>query len=125
MEKNQLIILSAIIGLAIISVLAVSLTSNESKLVGGVIDPIPLTEEQRYAQLNAEFACDLMDSQNGEDALQSMQNIEVLAEKYDFTAEEFPTLKSKYETSNTFQQLVLSEMEKLCPESAAKLKAGM
>jgi hypothetical protein len=80
------------------------------------------SEEDRYAKLNAEVACNLLEDPEG-NAAKTITDFPDTASKYGFTAEELDALLTKYENDDAFKQKIQDEMSDMCPDVLAGLGA--
>lgn len=115
-QKQMAIVIGVVVVLVI--VLFVALGGNESS---AGVNPATLTEKQRYVKFEAEVACDLMTIDEGEDIFEAFARLEPIAEKYDFTPADLENLKTNYASDPYFAQLVVAEMEGICPDAVEKL----
>ncbi len=86
-----------------------------------VKDVSELSEMERFAKLEAEFACDLFDSESEQDVLEAMKNIGYLLDKYGFTEQDIEKLKVKYNNTE-FVQVVVENIEGICPENLENMQ---
>jgi len=101
-------------GVLVIILTTILISSSKSKTTGLVVSE--LSEKERFIKLQAELTCDLASSSEGEDALNTIDNIESYTTKYGFTADEITSLQTKYQTDISIQQSIISEMKIMCPE---------
>ena len=79
-------------------------------------------EREKYATFEAEFTCKLVSSENPEDIAAALKEFVPLAQKYGYTEETANYLKEKYEKDESFRDLVLEKVRKMCPETASKFE---
>ncbi len=121
MKKQTMIILGVVVVLAIVLVLIFSLgggddseTSPETQSPEG---SKVLSEQEKFAQFQAELSCELATSSSAEDVLGAMEKTAPLMKKYGYTDAQYQELTAKYENEDSFRELVLSEMKERCPEA--------
>ena len=115
------ILLIVIIGIVAFSSIT-SIRKTGSVISGSTIGTEKLSEEERYAKLNAEFGCDALRSQEEKNVLNFTGNIEIYMEKYGFDVEQATSLAMKYASDVSFAQLVVNEMENFCPDVLAQIQ---
>ena len=115
------LILSLGIGLVVLMIVLgiATLGSPDKGVTGGAIGT--MSEQERYAKLSAELACDLIDNQGG-DVLETLENLESYVQKYGFTVEDLESLQTKYENDVSIQKMAVEEMQELCPDSIPKIE---
>jgi len=120
MKKQIMIVIGIIVVIAVVLVVVFSLsrgndsaTNSETKAPTGAE---VLSEEEKFAQFQAELSCELASSSSAEDVFIRMEKLAPLMEKYSYTNKDYQELKTKYEDQDSFKQLVLSKMKEQCPE---------
>lgn len=73
-------------------------------------------EKQKYIEFEAELTCELLEATSAEDIVRTMEKTVSVMDKYGYDDNEYNRLKTKYANNDDFKTLVISEMEKVCPE---------
>ncbi len=86
-------------------------------------DTSSLTEMERYALFGADGTCYYMSVRwwDQEDVERLMNILESLPEKHGIPYDDVLLLKEKYKDDNSFETMLIEEIKRLCPESAAML----
>ena len=116
-KKNKKLLIIG--GIIVISLLIINgiyffvLSDNNSG------NSIVKSEEERYAEFEADIACQMAEAGENEDETTIMSIITgmaAIAEKHGFTQEDITKNMQKYQNDINHQQLVLKEVEKECPQ---------
>jgi len=113
------------VGVVIIVIIAIFIFSGGSEEVtsttpGAGSSSSVSNEEQKYAEFEAELTCELLGAESAEDIVAIMEKTVSVMQKYGYDDAEYNRLKTKYANDNDFKTLVISEMEKECPELVDK-----
>jgi hypothetical protein len=74
-------------------------------------------EKQKYIEFEAEMTCGLLNAADAGDIATTMGKTPEIMAKYGYEDADYKRLRTKYETEDkNIQQLILSQMEKTCPE---------
>ncbi|MEA2003568.1 MAG: hypothetical protein U9O53_01260 [archaeon] len=86
-------------------------------------DTSSLTEKERYALFAADGTCYYMSVcwWDQEDVERLVNKLESLPEKHGIPYDDVILLKEKYKDDNSFETMLIEEIERFCPESAAML----
>ena len=82
-----------------------------------------LTEDDRYINLSAEFACQTSNVTQGGDVVNIIANFPTLAQKHGFTMERAQELNVQYENDNNVKTAIFTEMDSTCPGWQERVKA--
>lgn len=123
-KKQNMVVIGVIVVIAIVLVVLFSGESGEKetrdipqgnipKVTGG---ESATSEEQKYAEFEAELTCELLGATDAEGVVSTMQKTISLMEEYSYDDKEYNRLKAKYGDDESFKALIVSEMKKRCPE---------
>ncbi len=126
-SNKKTVIIIAVIAIVVIIVISIFLilkpssegtgtSSAESSGSAGSAGSVTLTEEQTYAEFEAELTCEILKVGSAEDIVAVMEKTASVMEKYDYDNVEYNRLKAKYGDDEDFKALIVEEMEDMCPE---------
>ena len=82
-----------------------------------------LSEDERYINLSAEFACQTSNVTEGGDVVNIIANFPALAQKHGFTMERAQELNLWYENDNDVKAAIFTKMDSACPGWQERVKA--
>ncbi|MEK6885509.1 MAG: hypothetical protein AABX17_00925 [Nanoarchaeota archaeon] len=123
MEKKNIILIS-IIAVVVIAGAILMFSGNKngwSSDSGNGLADITLTEKEKYANFEAEFACQLLGANEGSDMMTILGGFEALATKHGYGAEDIQKNAGLYDNDNEFKIIAFESMKRQCP---AKVEAA-
>ena len=131
-KQKQLIGIVAAVVVVVILII-VFFGKGSSNISTNKINLATLNEKEKYAMFEAEFACKLMsmrdnnyeDFDGSEFIQQTLQAIDEVNEKYDYTMSEIEANRVKYATDTEFQELARDYAFEICPEIASELSIDL
>jgi len=123
MEKKTMIIVGVIVVALIVIIFAFSggsdgdssIKTSDSGSRSGSASGSVSSDKQNYAKLEADLACLLANAKSLEDLAAVAEQTDDLMKKHGYTAEEVSVNKEKYTGDEEFKELVLAEVQKMCP----------
>jgi hypothetical protein len=121
MEKKMMISIGVIIVLVVLGFIIFGgsdgdSTNSQSSSTFGIS-----AEEQKFAEFEAKLACTLLNIETIEDFTAATEETLSLMDEYGYDDDKYSTLNLKYENKEGFKELILSEVEKICPESLEQI----
>ena len=121
MKKKNIILISAVaVVLIVCAVLMFSGDKNGWSSNSDNLNDISLTEKEKYANFEAEFACQLLGINDSTEMMTLLQGFETLATSHGYTAEQVQENINLYRDDAEFRQLAFDSMKRQCP---AKVEA--
>jgi len=96
-------------------------SSNGTSISTNSVKQIIPTEKQKYADFEAEFACQILGITDDTQMMSILSGFNALASKYGFTSEQVQQNVLKYQNDLEFKQLAFNSMKEQCP---AKVQAA-